>query len=115
MTDEGLPPSSWAPTNPFPRILDWLRAGYPTGIPKTDYVPILEVLHRNLTEEEIEVFADQLAEQADGEPISADDIRAMVREHAFENCSNEDLIRVSARLAAGGWPLASDVARAAES
>jgi len=100
---------------PVSRILDWLRAGYPSGIPRTDYVPILEVLHRNLTEQEIETYADQLAAQSDGEPISADDIRDMVREHAFERCTNEDLIRVSARLAAGGWPLASDVARAAES
>jgi len=102
---------------PFSRILDWLRAGYPSGIPKTDVVPILEVLHRNLTEDEIETFADQLAAQseASGEPISADDIRAMVREHVFERCADEDLIRVSVRLAAGGWPLASDVAKVARS
>lgn len=101
--------------NGFARILDWLRAGYPSGIPSTDYVPILEVLHRNLTEEEIEMLADQLAEQADGAPITADDIRAMVREHVFERCSDEDLIRVSVRLAAGGWPLASDIGKVARS
>lgn len=102
---------------PVGRMLDWLRAGYPSGIPHTDYVPILEVLHRNLTEQEIEALADQLAEQSEesGEPISADAIRAMVREHAFERCSDEDLIRVSVRLAAGGWPLASDVAGVARS
>ncbi|MEP9381346.1 DUF3349 domain-containing protein [Nocardioides sp. KR10-350] len=103
------------PNGPVSRILDWLRAGYPSGIPKTDYVPLLEVLHRNLTEEEIAQSADLLAAESTGEPITADDIRAMVREHVYEQCSDEDLIRVSVRLAAAGWPLASDVAKVAGS
>jgi hypothetical protein len=90
------------------RILDWLKAGYPEGIAPNDYPPVLGVLHRVLTDRDIEAIADDLALQSVSngvEPITADDVRAMVREHAFQRCSPEELRRVSAQLAAGGWPL----------
>lgn len=94
------------------RILDWLRAGYPQGIPHRDYVPLLGVLHRRLTVSDIDMIAGELAAQADanGEPISGDDIVGMVREHVFQSASAEDINRVSAQLASGGWPLADDIA-----
>jgi len=94
------------------RILDWLRAGYPEGIPPVDFPPVLGVLRRNLTDDDIEQIADELALQSvsNGDvPVTADDIRAMVREQVFQSATAEDLARVSAHLAAGGWPLASDV------
>ncbi|MDH2414084.1 DUF3349 domain-containing protein [Nocardioides sp. CER19] len=90
------------------RILDWLKAGYPEGIAPTDYPPVLGVLHRVLTDADIEAVADELALQSVSngvQPITADDVRAMVREHAFQRCTPEELQRVSAQLAAGGWPL----------
>ena len=34
----------------------------------------------------------------------------MVREHAFQAATPDDMRRVSAVLAQGGWPLASDLA-----
>jgi hypothetical protein len=40
--------------------------------------------------------------------VTAEDIRAMVRDHAFQPATPEDLRRVSAALALGGWPLASE-------
>ncbi|MEX0428294.1 DUF3349 domain-containing protein [Nocardioides sp. DS6] len=98
--------------SPVGRILDWLRAGYPDGIPPNDYPPVLGVLHRRLTERDIEQIADELAlwSVSNGDvPVSADDVRAMVREKAFQRCAPADLARVSAHLAAGGWPLASDI------
>jgi hypothetical protein len=94
---------------PVSRILDWLKAGYPEGISPTDYPPVLGVLHRVLTDRDIEAIADELALQSVSngvEPITSDDIRRMVREHAFQHCTPEELSRVSAQLAAGGWPLA---------
>lgn len=90
------------------RILDWLKAGYPEGIAPTDYPPVLGVLHRVLTDHDIEAIADELALQSISsgvQPITADDVRTMVREHAFQQCSPEELRRVSAHLASGGWPL----------
>lgn len=95
------------------RMLDWLRAGYPEGIPPRDYPPVLGVLHRNLTDADIEAIADQLALQSisDGDvPVTADDVRQMVREHAFQRATPEDIRRVSAHLAAGGWPISDELA-----
>jgi len=97
---------------PITRILEWLKAGYPDGIPPTDYPPVLGVLRRNLTDEDIEAIADELAMQSIGngvEPVTADDVRRMVKEHAFQSCTPDDLRRVSATLALGGWPLAAEL------
>lgn len=94
---------------PVTRILDWLRAGYPDGIPPGDYPPVLGVLARVLTDDDIEAIADQLALQSVSngvEPITPESVRAMVREHAFQSATPDDVRRVSALLAAGGWPLA---------
>lgn len=95
------------------KILEWLKAGYPEGIPPRDYPPVLGVLHRQLTDDEIESIADELAlhSVSSGEqPVSAQAIRSMVHDKAFQRCTPEDLRRVSALLAAGGWPLSGDVA-----
>ena len=97
---------------PISRILSWLRAGYPEGIPPHDFPSVLMVLHRNLTDDEIESIADDLALQSisnDSEPVTAEHIRAMVREHIFQSATAEDVQRVSAALAQGGWPLASEL------
>lgn len=94
------------------RILHWLKAGYPEGIPEHDFPSVLLVLRRNLSEDEIESIADDLTVQSISngvEPVNAEHIRAMVREHAFQSASPEDVQRVSAALARGGWPLASEL------
>ncbi len=89
------------------RAIDWLRAGYPAGIPEQDYVALLGVLHRSLTEDEVSSIAEELAGHAAPEqPITESDIRHLIATRAFEGASAEDVARVSARLAGGGWPLA---------
>ena len=98
--------------SPVAKMLNWLKAGYPQGIPQHDFPSVLMVLQRNLTEVEIESIADDLALKSvsnDSEPVTADDIRAMVREHVFQTATPQDLRRVSALLAHGGWPLATDL------
>lgn len=88
------------------RVLGWLRAGYPEGVPQGDYVALLGILQRRLTAEEVEEIAGALAEAATpGEPVTAEDIREMIRSDVLLDASDEDVARVSARLAAGGWPL----------
>jgi hypothetical protein len=89
-------------------VLDWLRAGYPEGIPPQDYLPILGVLQRRLTSEEIHTITEGLAEQLSRteDPITRADIEAMIEETVYQRALDSDVARVSARLAAGGWPLA---------
>ena len=99
-------------TSPVGRIVSWLKAGYPDGIPPGDYPPVLAVMRRQLTEEELVAVADDLAMQsisAGDVPVTAGDIRAMVHEHAYQRCTAADLTRVSALLARGGWPLEADL------
>jgi hypothetical protein len=89
------------------RSVDWLRAGYPTGVPRQDYVALLGILRRKMTEEEVKKIATALADQSLGsdDPISAGDIETMISDEMLQNATPEDVVRVSARLAAGGWPL----------
>ena len=37
----------------FENVLRWLRAGYPDGVPPKDYYPVLALLKRSLTEDEV--------------------------------------------------------------
>jgi hypothetical protein len=94
-------------SNFLTRAVDWLRAGYPTGVPRQDYVALLGILRRKMTEEEVKKIAAALADQSlsSDDPISADDIEKMISGEMLQSASPEDMVRVSARLAAGGWPL----------
>jgi hypothetical protein len=93
------------------RVLSWLEAGYPDGIPRQDRFPLIALLQRRLTEEQTrEIVADLTApgalENRGDDPITAEEIEALVAGRLSESASSEDVARVSARLAAGGWPLA---------
>lgn len=93
------------------RILGWLRAGYPAGIPVRDYVALLGVLRRQLTDDDVSAIAADLALQADASDsvITEQEIRRMISEHAFQSASPDDIARVSSQLAHGGWPLSNDL------
>ena len=98
-------------SNVVVRVLHWLEAGYPDGIPRQDRFPLVALLKRRLTEEQTrEVVADLTApgalESRGDDPITAEEIQAMVAGQLSEEPSADDVARVSARLAAGGWPLA---------
>ena len=43
------------------RVVGWLRAGYPDGVPQQDYVALLGILHRQLTDDEIITIAQTIA------------------------------------------------------
>jgi len=90
------------------RVLHWLRAGYPDGVPHHDYIALLGVLHRRLTAAEIDSIAAELAGQvAAPDRLTPEDIRAIISSHVHESADAESVTRVSARLAEGGWPLAA--------
>ncbi|MEU2002673.1 DUF3349 domain-containing protein [Rhodococcus sp. NPDC019627] len=94
-------------------VLDWLRAGYPEGIPAKDHFALLAVLRRRLTDEEIEQVVALSIETAHEHPnrhVDYDSIRRLISEITHEEPSEEDVARVTANLTAGGWPVAGDTA-----
>ena len=96
-------------SNFLSRAVGWLRAGYPSGVPRQDYVALLGLLRRKLTEDEVRKIAFDLAGQSvqsGTDPITTADIEAMIASSVLQEASPEDVVRVSAHLAAGGWPLA---------
>lgn len=94
----------------FPSIIGsiagWLRAGYPEGVPEQDYVPLLALLERRLTHDEVELLADELIARGDL-PITKADIQVLVTKITNEMPAERDVGRVRAHLVEGGWPLAS--------
>jgi Protein of unknown function (DUF3349) len=93
------------------RVLDWLRQGYPEGVPGTDRVPLLALLRSTpLSEEQIEEVVRHITaagpNTASDGAITGDDIDAFVSEVTEHDAGPENIRRVAARLAAAGWPLA---------
>jgi hypothetical protein len=93
------------------RVLHWLEAGYPDGIPRQDRFPLVALLRRRLTEEQTrEIVADLTApgalETRGDDPITSVEIEELIARQLRESPTAEDVSRVSARLAAAGWPLA---------
>jgi Protein of unknown function (DUF3349) len=84
-------------------IIDWLRAGYPEGVPEHDYLPLFALLARKLTHDEVATVAEQLV--ADGRH-SPEAVKAAISNVTNETPLDGDVARVAARLASGGWPLA---------
>ncbi|HEY1574353.1 MAG TPA: DUF3349 domain-containing protein [Pseudonocardiaceae bacterium] len=86
-------------------IVGWLRAGYPDGVPEHDYIPLFALLARQLTNDEVTAVAEELA--SGGDATSGQAIRDAITAVTNEQPLDSDVARVSARLAAGGWPLAT--------
>jgi hypothetical protein len=86
------------------KIIDWLRAGYPEGVPDVDYVPLFALLGSELTNHDVSLIADELANSSD--PESAEAIKKAIAVVTNTRPSEADVNRVRARLAGAGWPLA---------
>src|ERR1700736_2486988 len=97
-------------TTLFQSILQWLRAGYPAGVPGPDRVPLLALLRATpLTEEQIKEVVQHLTAEdpkahGDGE-ITRDEIAEFTRTAPHHAAGRETAQRVPAKLAAAGWPL----------
>jgi hypothetical protein len=91
-------------------ILNWLRAGYPEGVPGPDRVPLLALLRATpLTEDQIkEVVRNLNAAHSpavtDG-TIEVDEIAAFITDVTHDDAGPENVRRVAAILASAGWPL----------
>ena len=85
-------------------ILNWVRAGYPEGLPPQDYIPLFALLGTQVTNEDLHAIADELASESD--PQSAAAIKKAITDVLDMKPNDHDVARVRARLAEGGWPLA---------
>ena len=93
-------------------VINWLRAGYPGGVPGPDRVPLLALLRDTpLTEDEVKEVVREiaLAEAATPveHPIDYDEIETFIEGVTHHDASPENVRRVAATLAAAGWPLDS--------
>jgi hypothetical protein len=86
------------------KIIGWLRAGYPEGVPSVDYIPLFALLGSQLTDSEVKEIAEELANEAG--PDSAQAIRDAIAAVTHHEANDADVNRVRSKLAAGGWPLA---------
>jgi hypothetical protein len=84
------------------KIVAWLHAGYPEGVPGPDRVPLLALLARRLTNDEVKAVARALMNLGEFDHI---DIGVLITQITDELPREEDAERVRARLAAKGWPL----------
>ncbi len=91
------------------KIVAWINAGYPDGVPGPDRVPLLALLRRRLTDDEAKAVVAALVARAESEGrdtgIDRVDIGVLITEIIDDLPSPEDVERVTERLAAKGWPL----------
>jgi hypothetical protein len=82
-------------------IVSWLRAGYPEGVPPTDTFPVLALLARRLSSDEVKTVARDLIDRGDFDDV---DIGVLITQLTDELPTPADVERVRVRLAAKGWP-----------
>jgi hypothetical protein len=85
------------------RIVQWLREGYPAGLPEQDFVPLVALLRRRLTDDEVADVALRLT-TAGHLPATRVDVGAAIVQVTSELPSEDDIARVRRYLAGHGWP-----------
>ena len=91
------------------KVLDWLHAGYPQGVPQKDYYPLLAFLARNLKPEEVSEVVNSLEGEAHtGHETTTEDVRAAIEAVTKSPALREDVQRLEGRLRALGWKLDPD-------
>ena len=87
-------------------VVNWLNAGYPEGVPPKDYFPLLALLKRSLTEDEVVKAAQSILRSIDGDTVTEAEIHAAVQGVIDKEPNPEEIHQVASRLASVGWPLA---------
>ena len=87
-------------------VLSWLHDGYPEGVPPKDYFPLLALLKRSLTEEEVVKAAQTVLKGTNSDTVTEAEIRAAVHAVTAQEPNPEELHQIASRLASVGWPLA---------
>jgi len=95
------------PENVMDNILGWLHDGYPHGVPPKDYFPLLALLTRSLSEDEVVKVAQIVLRGIDSDAVTEEEIRAAIHVVTDKEPNPEEIHQVAARLASVGWPLAT--------
>ena len=88
-------------------VVNWLNVGYPEGVPPKDYFPLLALLKRSLTEDEVVKAAQSILRSTNGETVTEAEIHAAVQGVIDKEPNPEEIHQVASRLASVGWPLAT--------
>lgn len=97
-------------TRALTTVADFFRAGYPTGVPATGYLPLFALLRRRLSDDEVLIVAGRT--NGAGPPILQSDIRTAIAALLRDTPLFDDVDRVSRHLAGTGW-LVADASGAA--
>lgn len=81
-------------------IVGWLREGYPQGVPAQDYVPLLALLRRRLTDDEVAAVVAELTKSGQV-PVDSADIGSSIIKITDALPSEDDIDRVRQHLPAG--------------
>jgi hypothetical protein len=84
------------------KIVAWITAGYPDGVPGPDRVPLFALMRQRLTEDEVKAVTKELTNRGEFDHV---DIGVLITQLTDELPTPADVERVRARLAAKGWPL----------
>ena len=60
-------------------VLGWLHKGYPEGVPQKDYFPLLALLKRSLTEEQVVKAAQAILKENESDTVSEEEIHDAVK------------------------------------
>ena len=98
--------------NVFENVINWIRTGYPEGIPPKDYPPLFALLTPVLDDAEMTDVVLTLALERDPEsPTTREDVAAAIAAVTEQQPSRDEINQVAARLAAAGWPLDQQLVR----
>ena len=84
------------------KIVAWITAGYPEGVPGPDRVPLFALMRQRLTDDEVKAVTRELMDRGEFDQV---DIGVQITQLTAELPAPADIERVRARLAAKGWPL----------
>jgi Protein of unknown function (DUF3349) len=84
------------------KIVAWITAGYPEGVPGPDRVPLFALLKPRLTDDEVKTVAEGLMARGEFDQV---DIGVLITQMTDELPDPDDIERVRGRLATKGWPL----------
>ena len=83
------------------KVVKFFRAGYPSYMPSTGYVPLVALLPRRLSDDEVITITNELA-MPRHRPVSTADIGVAITRITNELPSLDDIERVHRRLDATG-------------
>lgn len=84
------------------KIVAWITAGYPEGVPGPDRVPLFALMRQRLTDDEVKAVTKELIDRGEFDHV---DIGVLITQLTDDLPAPADVERVRARLAAKGWPL----------